>query len=365
MIYSIFSAKDATLYEQYPSLNTGLDAVLEINKASAVSGSTNVYYNSRIAVKFDLTNFTNNFDSTLLTQTASYYLRLTATEPSEIPTSYTLLAHPISQSWNMGTGRYTIAVTSSDGASWNYRLTSANTASAWLTASFANGTTGSWATNPGGSTWFTASAHSQSFDYQTTDVLMDVTAAVRQWIAGARINEGFVIKKSDTDERSLDVFNSLRFFSKDTHTVYGPRLEMRYDDSLYLTSSTLVDYNEEVVVNLSNIQPQYAEDSKARINISARPKYPDRTFATMSYYYDTYRLPSSSFYSVRDAHTSDVIIPFDETNTKISADGNGSYFILNFNGLAPERYYRLLIKSKTSSTEEYVYDKNWIFKVVR
>jgi hypothetical protein len=140
---------------------------------------------------------------------------------------------------------------------------------------------------------------------------------------------------------------------------------MRYDDSTYLTSSTLVDYTDEVTVNLSNIQPEYAEGSKARVNVTARPKYPDRTFTTMSYYYDVYRLPSSSFYSVRDAHTSDVIIPFDETNTKISADTNGSYFVLNFNGLTPERYYRLLIKSKTSSAEEYIYDRNWIFKVVR
>ena len=365
MIYSIFGVKDATLYDQYPSLNTGLDAVLEINKSSTVSGSTTVYYNSRIVVKFDLTNFTNNFANAILTQTASYYLRLTATEPSEIPTSYDLYAYPISQSWNMGTGRYTTAVTSSDGVSWNYRLTSANTASAWLTSSFANGTTGSWATRGGGGTWFTASAHSQSFDYQTTDVLMDVTTAVRQWITNTQVNEGFILKKSDTDEQSSNTFNSLRFFSKDTHTVYGPRLEMRYDDSTYTTSSILVDYTDEVAVNLSNIQNAYAEGSKARINISARPKYPDRTFATMSYYYDTYRLPSSSFYSVRDAHTSDIIIPFDETNTKISADSNGSYFILNFNGLAPERYYRLLIKSKTSSGEEYVYDKNWIFKVVQ
>ena len=365
MIYSIFSVKDATLYEQYRSLNTGLDAVLEVNKVASVSGSSAIYYNSRIAVKFDLTNFTSNFDNALLTQTASYYLRLTATEPSEIPTSYDLYAYPISQSWNMGTGRYTTAVTSSDGASWNFRLTSANTRTTWLTASFANGTTGSWATIPGGGTWFTASAHSQSFSNQTTDVLMDVTTAVRQWIANAQVNDGFIVKKSDVDEQSSNVFKSLRFFSRDTHTVYGPRLEMRYDDSTYLTSSTLVDYTDEVAVNLSNIQPSYAEGSKARINISARPKYPDRTFAVTSYYYDAYRLPSSSFYSVRDAHTSDIIIPFDETNTKISADGNGSYFILNFNGLAPERYYRLLIKSKTSSAEEYLYDKNWIFKVVR
>lgn len=365
MIYSIYSVKDATIYEQYQTLNTGIDAILEISKIATRSGSADVYYNSRALVKFDLTEFTSNFATNILTQTASFYLKLTAATPSEIPVGYTLLSYPISQSWNMGTGRYTLAVTSSNGVSWNYRLSEINTGSAWLTSSFAAGTTGSWATNAGGGTWHTTSFATQSFDYQTTDVVMDVTSIVRAWVSGTIANEGFLIKKTDTDERSSDTFGSLRFFSKDSHTVYSPRLELRYDDSTYVTSSTLVDYTQEVAVNLSNLQTAYAEGSKARINVSARPKYPDRTFATMSYYYDIYRLPSSSFYSLRDAHSNDVIIPFDESNTKISADSNGSYFVLNFNGLAPERYYRLLIKSKTASAEEYVYDKNWIFKVVQ
>lgn len=195
MIYSIFSVKDATLYEQYQSLNTGLDAMLEVNKVIAPSGSSTTNYNSRIVVKFDLTDLTDNFDATILTQTASYYLKLTAATPNEIPVNYDLYAYAISQSWNMGTGRYTVATTESDGASWLYRLSSANTASAWLTSSFAAGTTGSFTTTPGGGTWFTTPAHSQSFDYQTTDVLMDVTTAVRQWIAGTKSNEGFIIKK--------------------------------------------------------------------------------------------------------------------------------------------------------------------------
>lgn len=366
MIYNIFSVKDATIYEQYPTLNTGIDQLLEISKVIDQTSS----YNSRVLVKFDLAEFTSNFTNAILTQTASYYLKLTATQPTEIPLEYTLFAHPISQSWNMGTGIYSSAVTgSSNGVSWKYKLSFVNgsdTGSAWTTASFAVGTTGSWATVPGGATWFTGSAHSQSFANETTDIEMDVTAAVRRWIAGTTVNEGFVLKKSNADESDLTKqFSALRFYSRDTNTIYSPRLEMRYDDSVYETSQSIVDYTNEVVVNVTNLQEQYVDAGKARINISARPKYPVRTHATSSNYLDLYQLNSSSYYSIRDAHTDNVVIPFDENNTKISADSKGSYFMLNLNNLATERYYRLLIKSKVSSTEQYIYDKNWIFKVVR
>jgi hypothetical protein len=362
MIYTIFSIKDATVYEEYSKVNTGLDSLLEISKRVEETSS----YNSRILVKFDLTELTANFSSSILTQTASYFLKLTATNPSEIPTDYTLFAYPISQSWNMGTGRYSTQATDSNGVSWNYRLNSTNTSSAWLTASFTTGTTGSWSTVAGGGTWYTSSAHSQSFAYQTADVVMDVTAAVRNWLTAALPNEGFVLKKSNADEADLTTkFSTLRFYSKESNTIYSPRLEMRYDDSVYHTSHSVVSYADEVVLNLVNLQEAYADTGKARINITARPKYPIRTHATSSNYLDLYQLSSASFYSIRDAHTNSEVISFDESSTKISADSQGSYFMLNLNSLASERYYRVLIMTKVSSTEQYIYDRNWIFKVVQ
>ena len=195
---------------------------------------------------------------------------------------------------------------------------------------------------------------------------MDVTAAVRNWLTAALPNEGFVLKKSNADEADLTTrFSALRFYSKESNTIYSPRLEMRYDDSVYHTSHSVVDYTDEVVLNLVNLQEAYTDTGKARINITARPKYPIRTHATSSNYLDLYQLSSASFYSIRDAHTNSEVIPFDESNTKISADSQGSYFMLNLNSLASERYYRVLIMTKVSSTEQYIYDRNWIFKVVQ
>jgi hypothetical protein len=362
MIYTIFSVKDATIYERYSEMNTGIDSLLEVSKH--VEGTSS--YNSRILVKFDLVQLTSNFSSSILTQTASYYLKLTAANPSEIPISYALYAYPISQSWNMGTGRYATQATSSNGVSWEFRLTSANTSSAWATSSFNSGTTGSWTTNFGGGTWFTASAHSQSYTYESSDIVMDVTTAVRSWLQSTILNEGFIIKKSNADEADITTgFSALRFYSKESNTIYAPRLEMRYDDSVYETSHSIVNFTDETVVNITNLQESYLDSTTARLNITARPKYPIRTHATSSNYLDLYQLSSSSFYSIRDAHTNNIVIPFDETNTKISADSQGSYFMLNVNSLACERYYRVLIMTKVNSKEQYIYDKNWIFKVVR
>ena len=360
MITSIYSIKDATLYEKYPSLNTGLDALLEVSKVKDQTSS----YNSRALIKFDLAELTNNYTLNVLTQTASYYLRLTAANPTEIPVDYTLYSYPVSQSWNMGVSKFTIKDSGSNGVSWNYKLTSLNTGSVWATGSYATTTTGSWATNPGGGNWYTSSAHSQSYSYQTANVLMDVTSTVRSWLLGTIPNEGFILKKSDADEQSTTELGSIRFFSKESNTIYSPQLEMRYDDSIYHTSYSIVDYKDEVVVNITNLQESYKETGKARLNITSRPKYPVRTHATSSNYLDLYQLPSSSYYSIRDAHTDITFVPFDEINTKISADAEGSYFILNLNGLPVQRYYKVLIMSKVRSNEQYLYDSNWIFKVV-
>jgi len=362
MIRSLYSVKDATLYEKYPSLNTGIDALLEISKIVDQTSS----YNSRVLVKFDLAELVSSYQLSVLTQTASFYLKLTAANPTEIPTEYTLYSYPVSQSWNMGTGRFSVKDSGSNGVSWNYKLTSLNTGSVWATSSFASTTTASWSTNPGGGNWYTSSVHSQSFNYETADVTINVTNTVRNWLLSTIPNEGFLIKRSDQDEQSTStLLGALRFFSKESNTIYSPRLEMRYDDSIYHTSHSVVNHTEEVVVNITNLQEIYKETGQARMNVSARPKYPTRTHATSSNYLDIYQLPSSSFYSIRDAHTDITFVPFDETNTKISADANGNFFLLNFNGLPVQRYYKVLIMSKVGSNEQYYYDNNWIFKVIQ
>ena len=49
--------------------------------------------------------------------------------------------------------------------------------------------------------------------------------------------------------------------------------------------------------------------------------------------------------------------------TKLSVDDNGSYFTLYMNGLEPERYYSILIKTVINGST-IVFDSDYNFKVI-
>ena len=63
--------------------------------------------------------------------------------------------------------------------------------------------------------------------------------------------------------------------------------------------------------------------------------------------------------------TEEIVVDYDTSYTKISCDVASNYFDVYMNGLEPERYYKILIKSVMSNGEIVVFDKDYIFKVVR
>jgi hypothetical protein len=360
MVLRYYPTKDATLYEDYSERNTGLDAILEINKIVVGSSS----YNSRAVIDFDYASISasivslgynpNNF---------TYNLKLFVSDANEIPTDYSLYCHPLSNDWSMGVGRYGNSPQTTDGVSWAYRRSSLDLATSWQTASFTAGTTGSWTTTAGGGNWYTGSVASQSFSYTTADLNIDVTNIIRQVQSGSISFNGFILKKSPTDESSANTFKSLKFFSKDTHTVYSPILEAKYDDSIVTGSLTAINTDEDFNIIAVNLKPSYSEKSTPTLRISARYRFPALTFATQSEYVVRYTLPTGSQYAIYSAQSDDAIINFSEF-TKISADNTSNYIKLHLDSFQPERYYRLLLKVPQDSGYN-IYDGNWIFKVTR
>ena len=85
---------------------------------------------------------------------------------------------------------------------------------------------------------------------------------------------------------------------------------------------------------------------------------------TTSNYLNTAYLPESSYYSVRDADTDEVIIPFDTEYTKLSADSTGMYFDLFMEGFQPERYYKLMFRSDNNEGTQ-IFDEDYFFKIIR
>ena len=88
-------------------------------------------------------------------------------------------------------------------------------------------------------------------------------------------------------------------------------------------------------------------------------------FTTSSFYTTNKALSQTSYWAIQDAKTEDMVIDFDTNYTKISCDGTNSYFYAYMNGLEPERYYKVLIKTVLSDGESIDIDNNLIFKVVR
>ena len=362
MVLRFYPTKDATIYESSPQENTGLDTILDLVKTVEGTGS----YNSRILIDFDYSAISASIvELGLNPNSFNWNLKLYSTEASEIPLDFTLECHPISQSWNMGVGRYGNLPATTEGVSWRYRQGLLTPLTAWTTSSFAANSTGSYVTVPGGCSWYTTATASQSFAYKVSDIDMNVNAIVHKVQSGSRSFSGFILKKQVADETSITPFNSIKFFSKDTHTIYSPVLEAKYNESQ--TNSTLpeINTNEECNVIAINLKSEYKESSIPRLKFSVRYRYPTLTYTTSSVYLDRYKIPTGSQYAIYSAHTNDPIVEF-SNYTKVSQDSGGVYFSLPLEGYQPERYYKILLKIPNSgSFGSQIYDGNWIFKVAK
>jgi hypothetical protein len=369
MILRFYPTKDSTIYENAPEKNTGRDQVLEITKTSAsgsAGGAVTSSFNSRILMNFNYNTISesivklgynpNNFD---------YGLKLYATEASEIPIEYTLEAYPISGSWEMGIGKSAQTPSVTEGVSWYYRNGKVDISNKWASGSYSPTSTGSFQVNPGGGNWYTSSVASQSFDYTTTDVDLDITSIIHEVQSGSIDFNGIIIKKNTISEQDLLTIKALRFYSKETQTIYSPVIEARFNDSVSTGSLVSVDTDEEYNVVSTNLRQEYKEGSRPKINFAPRYRYPVQVYQTASLFLDKWRLPSGSQYAVYHAQSDDAVLDFGQY-THLSHDNKGSYVKLHLDSFQPERYYRMLLKVPHEDGVSYdILDDEWIFKVER
>jgi len=378
MQYQIYANRDTTLYEKFPSKNTGIDQILELVKTTSGSRLDNLFqigtYNSRILIDFSGPEFTalsqsivdGNIGSTL----RKFYLNMKSIYATDMPIDFTLYAYPVSESWNNGNGNYADIPETRNGASWYYS-DDYDSATRWNTGSAASAHQLGIQEPLGGGTWITGSGYegSQSFAYEAADVRMDITTIVDKWLDGTISNYGLILKQSYPAESSNSDSINIKYFSKDTHTIYAPKLEVVWRDHT-ITDATLTEVHQTnnggPVVFFKNIEEKYSEGSRVTFRVGARPKYPTKTYTTSSFYLnETQRLSYTSSYAVCDANTDEIILDYDDTYTKLSVDSNGSYFTYWMNSLAPERYYKFKIRSKYADGTIKYFDNGYYFKVVR
>lgn len=326
-VYKIFPEKTTTLFSSNPLQNTGLDEIIEVS-----ADDNNI---SRALIQFDTTELSEVISKT----SGSYdsYLKIYLANNSLAPTDYTLSFNSLSRSWDMGNGKLNDKTISSKGANWNY--SDAANQLPWVGGEFS-----------------TSIASTQRFQYKDNkDIEVNINPIVAGWLTS---NNGLIIKQND---ESLDV--NLKYFSGNTHTIYPPCLEIRWDDSVYQSTAVPI-INSNVVLTLSNNKKTYQQNSVQKFRINVRDRFPARKFQSYSVYLDNKILPATSWWSIKDLDTEETIVDFDPINTKISADNVGNYFKVFMNGLQPERYYKFLFKYEIDG-EEIISDDSYYFKVVR
>jgi len=373
-VYKIFPEKDASIYSLFPTMNTGLDEILDITNLNfAISSSAQV---ARFLIKFEESQINSTLSNLVGNSEWTAALKLYIATAQSINLDYYLEVFPVYGSWGMGTGKYLDSPISTNGVSWKYQ-------------NYANGNswpTASWITipyvsmsyqnnNKGGGAWYTGSSTglsfpiTQSFNYRSDkDLNVDVKDIVTAWSSSEIANEGFLIKWEDSIEwnSAKAVQPVLQYYSVDTNTIYPPVLEFKWDDSIWNTGSTTttVVTTDNLYVSIPENQGFFYSESVQRFRVNCRPKYPEIVFQTASLYTTNYYLPSgSAWYAVKDLDTNEYVIEFDEKYTQMSADDISNYFFLYMNGLQPERYYTILIKYAISGSV-FVQDSNYNFKVI-
>lgn len=366
-VYRIFPEKDTFISSEVPTGNAGKDEIVEIG---GYADTTGIGETNRILVQYSTSEIQDVISNKIAGSGYSASLCLYLADAYEVPVNYNLYAYPVYGAWDSGVGKFGDTPVNTTGVSWKYKL--AGEAGAWTTVGFATNTTGSYlsGSTPGGGNWYTGSAgisleFTQSHALNSTnDVNINVTKAVQLFNAGTIDNNGFILKLPNDLEYNTTSSIRLKYYGVDTNTIYPPFLEFKWDDSTYSTGSLSVLSNNISIINLTNNKGKYVDNGKQRFRISARPKYPVRSFTTSSAFLTNYALPAASYWGLRDENTEEMVVDFDTTFTKISCDSNGSFFDVYMDGLQPERYYRILVKTTLDGSTTVVDNQN-IFKVVR
>jgi hypothetical protein len=225
-----------------------------------------------------------------------------------------------------------------------------------VTASYGLGVTGSW--DGRGGSWYTASVATQSFSYTLEDINLDVTEFVKKWNSGSIGNNGFVLKFPSNKELDTIDYGSIKMFSKETNTIYQPKLVITYPESS--TSGSLIDITEfadsssyDVVYRCysPNLKTTYTKGQKVSIKVDARELYPIKQFNSTFAYQVKYYLPNEAYYAVMDTLTKEFIINY-SPNTKVLRGLRNNMINLNFTNWPIGRNYTLFVKSIDTNNEE-------------
>ena len=191
-VYKIFPTQDATMYSLYPSMNTGVDEIIE-STTTAFGAFDPDPQVSRFLIQFDSTQINDIINNKISGSNWTAYLRCYAANVTGLSEATTVYIYPVSQSWDNGTGKYLDQPITTNGVSWVWTDYSGSTP--WQTGNFNAGVTASYSSIAGGGVWYTAYSASQLFEYSNPiDIETDVKNIVSAWYSSSIPNYGFIVK---------------------------------------------------------------------------------------------------------------------------------------------------------------------------
>ena len=390
-VYKIFPEKDTTIYSLFPTMNTGIDEILDISNLNfAISSNAQV---ARYLIKFSQEQLDSAIDDLADGAQWDADLRCFIATAQGINLDSRLYVYPISGAWGMGTGKYLDQPVVTNGASWVYQTVDGG--KAWDTSNFNPYVTASYSgSTPGGGTWYTGSnlpgldiSQTQTFTYHSDkDLKIEVSDTLKAWYSSSKNifspytkieNQGFLVKWEGSQSyedvtgnyyvefnQNLNIQPVLQYYSMDTHTIYPPCIDFKWNDFTYNTSSTVPLLNTpQAYLSIANNNGFFYSSSVQQFRVDCRPQFPPIIFQTASIYTQNYYLPTASYWAIKDLDTNEYVINFDSTYTKLSADTTSSFFTVYMNGLQPERYYTILIQTTIGGTTQVI-DSNFNFKVI-
>ena len=313
-IKKFLPTKDCSVYSKNPDVNYGLDEILEIGLSNLDNSITHSL------ISFD-TSAISSFINTL-SGSVDVKLKLYFCDAKTIPSQYSLQLKQLKDdNWISGTGN-------KDGISYTQ-----------YSGSYLSGS---------------SLVNEQSFSvYSSKDVVFS--------LSGSNLYSYAINVKNDTILLN-DYSFTLQYYSKDTHTIYQPQVEVRYDDSTYDNSlSGSVIQKEPFISIINNKYPLYI-DNKYRLDISCREKFPTRQFSNTANFNRKKYLPQTTYYALRDIKGDFYVVDFDTQYTKISLDQNGNFINLDTSAMEPNRYYTLDIKTIIGN-KTYIFKDNVHFRI--
>jgi len=377
-IYKLFPYKDATLYSFYPDMNTGIDPITTISNLNiAVDSNPQV---ARFLTEFVQEEITDVINNKISGSQWDVDFRSYIATAQGVVEATDISVHPLAQFWYNGTGTYLDQPITTDGCAW-YSPYFKNSGIAWSGSGTDNTNhyvTSSFNSNfvmAGGGAWYhsgsdgTLYAVTQSFDTRSTkDLKVNAKTVVEKWYSGSFENNGFITKWENSVEfnQNKQIQPVMQFYSVDTNTIYPPQLEFKWRDyqSVLTGSATasIVDTTN-LISSLAENPGKFTPESVNRFRFNVAPKYPIKIYTTESQFTGTNYLPTASYYAIKDLDTNEYVVDYDTTYTQLSSDSKGNYFDVYMNGLEPERYYKVCVKTNINGST-LILDDDYYFKIV-